>query len=95
MHFERVFEGASVLHQQRARLVRLKQPLVRIQPHRISALDPAQEMLAAFGDRREVAVGGVDVHPDVLGRAVVGNRRQRIDRASAARACVWRRSQSG
>ena len=85
---ECVLERAYILHQKAARLVRLEEPFVRIQPDGIGAFDPAQELLAALGHHREAAVRGVDVQPDALRLAVVRHGFERIDGPRAARSGV-------
>ena len=85
---EGVLERALVLHQQAAGLVGLEEPLVRIQPDRIGTLDPAQQPPAPLGHHRKAAIGGVDMEPQALRRAEVGQRLQAVDGARACRAGV-------
>ena len=83
MHLEDAFKGAAVLHQKAARLVGLKEPLVRVQPDRIGALDSAQNLFTLLSQDREAPVGGVDMHPGAFRLAEVCHRFERIDGSGA------------
>ncbi len=73
----------QILHQQGARLVWLKKPLVCIQIHRIRPFDAFQQFLAALRYERESAISRIHMQPDALFRAEVGHRTQRVDRSRA------------
>ena len=77
----RVAERGTVADDEGARAVGQEHPLVRVERDRVGALDPAEALPAAIGEMEEAAVGGVDVHPEVLGLGDVGHRVHRIDRA--------------
>ena len=83
---ERAPQQVPLAHQQRAALDRLVEPLVRIERDRVGRLDPAQRRTSALGQRREAAVGGVDVQPHAVLAADLGELAQRIDRAGVGRA---------
>ena len=74
--------------EQASDLVGLEEPLVRVDADRVGALDAAQPPGSRLGDRREAAVRRVDVQPDALRGAVVGDRVQRVDGAGAGGAGV-------
>ena len=59
---------------------------MRIERHRIGALDAGEDLAAARGKHEEAAVGAVDVEPQALARGEVGERRQRVDGAGVHRA---------
>ena len=73
----RDLEGApqqrAVAHEEAAALVRLVEPLVRIERDRVCELDPGERLAAALGQRREAAVGGVDVQPRAALAADLGD----------------------
>ena len=83
-----VLESVLVLNQRAAGFVRLKEPLVRVQPDRISAFNPAQELSAPLRHDGEAAICGVDMQPEILRRAKVGHRLETVDGAGACRAGV-------
>jgi len=60
-HLKGRAQRAVLAHEQRAALVGLVEPLVRIQRDRVGRLDPAQQVAPALGQRREAAVCRVDV----------------------------------
>ena len=78
---ERAAQQAPVADQQAAAPERLVEPLVRVERDRVGQLDAAQRLAAALGDRREPAVGGVDVEPHAALAADGGQLGQRVDRA--------------
>ena len=56
-HLERAPQERGVAHEQAAALVRLVQPLVRVERDRVRAVDPVERAPAALGQHREPAVG--------------------------------------
>ena len=85
---EGVLEPAEILHQEASHLVGLEEPLVGVHPDRVGPFDPAQQLPAPLGDHCESAVRGVDMEPDVLRLAVVGQGLQGIDGPGAGRSGV-------
>ena len=78
----------AVAHEQAAALVRLVEPLVRVERDRVGEREPAERVAAALGQHGEAAVGRVDVEPDAALAAERGELVERIDRAGARRAAV-------
>ena len=78
----------NVLHHQATRFVGLEEPLVRIQPDRVSALDPAQEPFTPLRDDRKAAVRGIDMQPEPFRRAEVGHLLEPVDGSRAHRAGI-------
>ncbi len=83
---ERVVERRGVAQQDAAHGLRQVEPLVRVDRERVDALEPAEQGSARRRGRRGGAVGAVDVHPDVVLGADVGEGVERIDGARAGRA---------
>ena len=79
-------EHAAVTQQDAADRLREVEPLVRIDRDRVRPLEPAEEVGGARGRGRGSAIGSVDVHPDAVLGADVGERVERVDRAGAGRA---------
>ena len=90
---ERLLEAATVAHEHAAALDRLVKPLVWIKRHRIGALDAGQRLATPLGQRGEPTVGGIDMEPQTLVAAEVGEGVQRIDGAGVRRAGVGRDDQ--
>ena len=85
---ERASQRRRIAHEEAAALVRLVQPLVRVERDRVGELDPGERLAAALGQRREAPVGRVDVEP---GAVLVGDRGEvleRVDRAGVRRAAA-------
>ena len=61
-----------VAHEHAAALERLVEPLVRVERDRVGELDAPAARAAALGQRREAAVGPVDVQPDAVLAAELG-----------------------
>src|SRR4051794_21084808 len=61
MKRERCGERARVAYEENAALVRLEEPLVRIDRDRVRALDACEQRPSRIADHRRPAVGGVDV----------------------------------
>ena len=81
---ERALEQPGLADEDGADLVRLEEPLVRVEHERVGALDAGEEIrLDEPGGR---AVRAVDVEPQVLAVAQVGEIVERIDGAGAGRA---------
>ena len=59
-------EYRGVANEQAPRLIRLKQPLVRIQGNAVRELDSVQSGPALLGEHGEAAVRRIDVHPEPL-----------------------------
>ena len=78
--------SVAVADEHAADLVRLEQPLVRVEHERVGAIEAGQRGASGVGERRGRAVGAVDVQPDAVLGAQVGERRQRVDRAGRGRA---------
>ena len=76
---ERALQPGAVADQDTAALHRLEQPLVRVQGHRVRALDPGQQLPSLRSQRREAAVRRVHVQPQSFRGAHVSQVRQRID----------------
>ena len=83
---ERPFQPGPVADQHAAALHRLVQPLVRIERHRVGALDPGQRRPPRGGECGEAPVGRVDVQPEPFGGTDVGQAGQRVDGAGVGRA---------
>ena len=77
-----------VAHEQRAGAVRQEHALVRIERQRVGAGQAVQHGSKVVAQREERSVGTVDVVPEALARAEVGDRVERIDRAGIGRAGV-------
>ena len=56
---EGAFQAFDVLYHEHRSLVRLKEPLVRVQAHRVRQLDTVEQALAPLGYQDESAVGGI------------------------------------
>jgi hypothetical protein len=78
-------ETTAVADQDAAALERLKQPLVRVEGHRVGALDAGQQRAAFRRQRGETAISGIDVQPEPLGGAHVRQPGQGVDGARARR----------
>ena len=85
---KRRFEPRALAHEDAAGLVRLVEPLVRVERRRVGALEAAEGRAASFGQHREPAVRSVDVEPDPVRAADVGELVERIDRARVGGACI-------
>ena len=70
---------------QRRAIDRREQPLVRVDDDRIGALDSLPGPAELRADHRRAGVRGVDVQPDVLALADLGQVRDRIDRGRRRR----------
>jgi hypothetical protein len=66
---------------------------VRIERHRIGALDSGQRLATPLGQRGEPAVGGIDMEPQTLVATDVREGVQRIDSAGIRRPSVGRDDQ--
>ena len=80
---ERAPQQGAVADEKAAALVRLVEPLVRIDRDRVRQLDPGERLASALGQRREATVRSIDVQPGTGGAADLGDLRQRIDRPGA------------
>ena len=76
----------GVAHQHHPDAVGQEEPLVRIEYHRIGALDATEEPPALLGQQEEPAIRAVHVIPAPLPRGDVGDRVQGIHRAHVGRA---------
>ena len=81
-------EGRDIPHQQATGVVRLKEPLVRVDADGIGPLDTPEQTCPGLGNGREAPVRGVGVQPDAVRFAVVRDGVQGIDRAGAGGAGV-------
>ncbi|XXZ22319.1 hypothetical protein WME92_01400 [Sorangium sp. So ce307] len=76
----------AIAHREAARPVRQEEALVRVQRHRVGALDPPHRRAPPLGEREEAAVRRVDVQPEALGLGEVGEGGQIVHGAGARRA---------
>ena len=67
--------------EERTRVERREQPLVRVDDERICPVDAAEPVPDGRGQERRAAVGSVDVEPDAAFPAHVGHRREIVDHA--------------
>ena len=61
---------------------------MRVQRHRVGELDPGEQPLAAFGQRREPAVGRVNVQPRPSFLTDLGQLGERVHGAGIGGACA-------
>ena len=85
---ERVPQLGAVADEQAAALVRLVEPLVRVERDRVRVLDPGELPAPALVEHREPAVRRVHVQPHVLLVAQLDEIFQRVDRAAVRGAAV-------
>ena len=85
---ERTPERVRVAHEHAAALVRLVQPLVRVERDRIGEREIAERRSAAVGQHGEAAVRRIALEPDVALAADGGELVDRVDGAGARRAAV-------
>ncbi len=72
-------EGPAVADQETADVVGLEEPLVRIDGHRIGAIEVPDPIPVAVRQSGASAVGRVDVEPQVLRGGDVGKLADRVD----------------
>ncbi len=75
----------AVADQQAADVVRLEEPLVRVERDRIGAIEVGHARGVAGRQSGGTSVRGVDVEPQVLGRGHVGQLADDVDRAGVGR----------
>ena len=99
---ERDLEAAAQLRpvpdEERAELDRLVEPLVGVERDRVGELEPGESLATSVGEACERSVGAVDVQPDAVLAADLGELSQRIDRSDRGRAGICHddeRRQSG
>ncbi len=80
MDLEGLAEQVSLAHQQGSALEGLVEPLVRVQRDGVREPDAGQLLSATLGDRGEPTVGGVDVQPDAVLPAHLGQLGEQVDR---------------
>ena len=85
MDSERAFQPGTVADQHAAAFHRLVQPFMRIERHRVGAIQAGQHRLSLGGQRGEAAVGRVDVQPQPFGGADIGELGEGIDGAGVGR----------
>ena len=78
-------QTVGVAHEQGATFEGLEEPLVGIERHGVGALDARQRRSPAVRQHGEAAVGGVDVQPQAVRGAQVGQAVQRVDGAGVRR----------
>ena len=88
MRLERVAECPAVAHEDTPALVRLVQPLVRVEGDRVRAAELAEGGAPALGQYGEAAVRRIDVKPQTVFTAQVCERRDRVDGTGARGAGV-------
>ena len=85
---ECVAQHAGIFHEQTAKLVRLEQPLVRIECDGIGASQAGKCCAAAFGDNGSRAVCAVDMQPQSFALAQVRECIKRVHGAGVGGAAV-------
>jgi agmatinase len=63
-HLERAAQEAGVAHEQRSALVRLVQPLVRVERDGVGIADSRERAAPALSQHGEPSVGGIDMQPE-------------------------------
>src|SRR5206468_1255592 len=90
---ERVAQKLTVTHKDAAALDGNGQPLVWVQGYGVGVLEAAVARAAGWHRGGDGAVGAVDVEPESLGGAEVGELGQRIDGACAHGASTRRHTE--
>ena len=93
-HLERAPQEPGLADEQAAALVRLVQPLVRVERDGVRFGDPVECASPPLGEHGEASVRGVHVEPEPVLAAHLAELPERVDRAGVRRAAV-RRDEEG